>query len=101
MDEDKICSPLQPLTIANKDFIKNVDVTYKNPYSYPLLVYPGHALDNWRGSYDKECKFSVKTAKKEGLFVVIQSMNLRREGTECLDYIRVIFPNLFKNILNF
>lgn len=94
MDKDKICDPLSPITIGSKSLVKSIEIKPKNP---AILVYPGHSLDNWRGSSDKDCKFKVKTAKNnEGLFAVIQSMKLRKNGSECLDYIRVIILFTFK-----
>lgn len=89
MDKDTICDPLPQIAIGSKTLTKSIDLSkFRNN---ALLVNAGQALNNWRGTKNKDCKFKVKAMKGEGLFAVIQSMNLRREGSECLDYIRVIF----------
>lgn len=54
-----------------------------------VIVESKHMFDRWIVNYDRQCKFTFKTAKSEGLFAVIHNMYFRRNGSDCLDYVRV------------
>lgn len=89
MDNEAICNPSSDATEIVDDLRK-----YRES---AIMVRPGHVFDSWQVvKYNKHCKFKVKGVKGEGLLAVIQKMSLRRNGSECLDYIRVfMFSNIF------
>ncbi|XP_011166087.1 uncharacterized protein LOC105200308 isoform X2 [Solenopsis invicta] len=45
-------------------------------------------FDYWDVKVNRNCTFVFKTSKDEGLFAVIQKMLFRREGDQCIDYVR-------------
>jgi len=54
------------------------------------VVIPRHMFDHWQSiTADRFCRFVFKTSKGEGLFAVIQKMAFRRDGDQCIDYVRV------------
>ncbi|XP_011639477.2 uncharacterized protein LOC105428722 [Pogonomyrmex barbatus] len=49
---------------------------------------PSHIFDRWIVKADRNCTFIFKTSSGEGIFAVIQKMFFRRNGDQCLDYVR-------------
>lgn len=52
------------------------------------IITPHHMFDRWHVTADRRCTFVFKTSKGEGLFAVVQKMAFRREGDQCIDYVR-------------
>jgi len=55
------------------------------------IITPHHMFDRWVVKADRNCTFVFRTSKdgNEGLFAVIQKMFFRRDGDQCIDYVRV------------
>lgn len=83
LDNEAICNPANPNKVLNLDVLRKFR-------DWSLLVKPSHVFDSWIVRYNKHCKFKVKGPKGDGLFAAIQRMSLRRNGSECLDYIMVL-----------
>lgn len=91
LDNLKICHPLR----------KKLTEELKEDKNSAVLIQPSHVFDTWRVSADKHCRFTFKAKKGDGLFAVIHNISFRRNGSECLDYVQVIFVRysaLFDNI---
>uniref|UniRef100_A0A6V7LEZ1 CUB domain-containing protein n=1 Tax=Bracon brevicornis TaxID=1563983 RepID=A0A6V7LEZ1_9HYME len=53
-----------------------------------LIISPSYKFDHWDNILqDLKCKFTVIAPKGEHLLAVIQTLSLRRNGSECLDYV--------------
>ncbi|KAH0948410.1 hypothetical protein HN011_002801 [Eciton burchellii] len=52
------------------------------------IVASHHMFDRWNVNTDRKCQYNFRTTNGDGLFVVIQKMFFRRNGSECLDYVR-------------
>ncbi|XP_003426410.1 uncharacterized protein LOC100677875 [Nasonia vitripennis] len=81
LDNPAICNP-------STDKVQVIDdLRNRGKRDLAILIEPSHVFDTWYVKYNKHCKFRVKATKGDALFAVVQSMSLRRNGTECLDYI--------------
>lgn len=95
LEKKEICDPLGK---------KRESLQLSNGPDAAAIVKPLNTFDHWQVQTDKLCKFVFKARKGEHLFTVIQNMSLRRNGTECLDYIKVMISvridcnKLFKNL---
>jgi hypothetical protein len=69
--------------------VESIEILRKNKDS-AIMIKPSLIFNSWQVMYSKHCKFKIKATKGERLFAVIQKMSLRGNGSECLDYIRVI-----------
>lgn len=78
MENDKICHPF-----SAKGNIRLPDVE-----DGAAIVKPNHMFDPWKVTSNKLCKYVFKTHRHTGLFAVIQTMSLRRNGSECIDYVQ-------------
>lgn len=58
-------------------------------YGTAAIVTPHHMFDRWVVKADRNCTFTFRTDKGEGLFAVIQKMFFRRNGDQCIDYVQV------------
>ncbi|XP_008558426.1 uncharacterized protein LOC103578940 [Microplitis demolitor] len=73
LTQEQICHPL-----GNEKTIK---------ITRALIVEPSYIFKVDRSSGLK-CKYIIKTSHHENLMVVIQNLSFRRNGSECLDYVR-------------
>lgn len=80
LTQEQICHPL-----GNEKTIK---------ITRALIVEPSYIFKVDRSSGLK-CKYIIKTSHHENLMVVIQNLSFRRNGSECLDYVRVSASCLF------
>ncbi|KAF7992664.1 hypothetical protein HCN44_005008 [Aphidius gifuensis] len=78
VDED-IC---HPFSVVHK-------IDLKKYAGSALSISPGTKFNTWfNRTKDFECKFIVKAPKDESLFASIQSISFRKNGDECLDYVK-------------
>lgn len=77
LESEKVCHPMNKVHTHD---VRNATA---------VIVKSNYFFNRWDVSYDRQCKFIVKTAKGEGLFAIIHNMVFRGNNTACLDYVRV------------
>jgi hypothetical protein len=77
LENEKICNPMDK---QHTHYLRNATAA---------IVASHHMFDRWNVNTDRKCQYNFKTTNGDGLFVVIQKMFFRRNGSECLDYVRV------------
>jgi len=78
LENEKICSLIDK---QHTHYLRNATAA---------IVTSHHMFDRWWNvNTDRKCQYTFKTTNGDGLFVVIHKMFFRRNGTQCLDYVRV------------
>lgn len=76
LESEKVCHPMNKVHTHD---VRNATA---------VIIKSNYFFNRWDVSYDRQCKFIVKTAKGEGLFAIIHNMVFRGNNTACLDYVR-------------
>lgn len=82
IESDKICTALAK---KRKHILGHVERS-------GLYVRETRYFDHWRGTYQFNCRFELETLANDGIAVVIQKLDMRRnESTgECIDFIQFL-----------
>lgn len=78
-------------TLENEKFchVLKKKFTHEIRNATAAIVRSSHMFDRWEVNSDRHCRFVFKTARGEGLFAVIHRMFFRRNGSQCVDYVKV------------